>query len=133
MLAYFPGSSSSIRDVPLCSSTCDNWFEACMNDIICTGDWLEEFLVALEEGSNSCSGRECLTFAEVFRDGRGLCNRIWGNAYFYAEDEDNCTVLFFDRDMGNPNSQLSFPVDSAASGGVTNSIILIIVGLLLSF
>ena len=45
---------------------------------------------------------------------------MWGNAFFYSEDETNCTVMAFDGSGPNPNYQLRFPVvvDTAGSAGV---------------
>jgi hypothetical protein len=43
---------------------------------------------------NTCSElQECRTFAEVYGDGRTLCNTIWDTGYLYSEDENNCFVF----------------------------------------
>ncbi|XP_075437422.1 riboflavin-binding protein-like isoform X2 [Ascaphus truei] len=31
-------SATGIRDLPLCHGFCDHWFDACKEDLICTGD-----------------------------------------------------------------------------------------------
>lgn len=110
MTYYFSAGIEYVRDIPVCASYCDDWFEACKNDMTCVDDWFANFLQALNEGYNTCPAEsECMTFEEVFADGRGLCNRMWGGTLVYSEDEDNCTVMEFDPDMPNPNFQLSFP------------------------
>ena len=81
---------------------------------------MEDFDFA-EDGVNTCpSNSQCITFEERYGDARGLCNQMWGNAFFYSEDEDNCTVMAFDGTMANPNFQLSFPTDAGQKVGVAS-------------
>lgn len=50
--------------------------------------------------------QECKTFAELYGDGRTLCNRIFGDSFEYSDDLENAyTMWFFDRD--NPNDAVS--------------------------
>ena len=111
MLGYFkiPGTAGYIQNVPVCADYCDAWFEACKDDLTCVEDWLADFDYA-ENGNNTCPANStCVTFREMYGNGEGLCNRMWGVAFFYSTDQDNCTVMAFDNTMGNPNSRLSFP------------------------
>ena len=43
MLAHFqrPDKPNDIRDVPICKTYCDEWFEACKNDMTCVEDWID--------------------------------------------------------------------------------------------
>ena len=34
----------------------------------------------------------CHTFHEVYINGEGLCNRMWGSAYHYSTTRENCGV-----------------------------------------
>ena len=119
MLGYFEINKTGAYDkVPVCSSYCNNWFEACKDDMTCVDNWLDNFIQAIEEGMNTCPrppNESCMTFGEVYVDGRGLCNRLWKSTYFYSEDEDNCTVMAFDPNMPNPNNQLTFPSGAATT------------------
>ena len=84
-------------------------------------DWLADFDYHIIHGNNMCpENSTCVTFEEQYGDGRGLCNAMWGDAFFYSEDETNCTVMAFDGSGPNPNYQLRFPVvvDTAESAGV---------------
>lgn len=112
MLGYFQiGTTGYIQHVPVCASYCERWFQACRNDLTCVEDWLADFDYA-EDGINSCPmNSSCLTFEQRYGNATGLCNRMWGNAFFYSEDEDNCTVMAFDGTQENPNFQLSFPIE----------------------
>ena len=115
MLGYFQiGTSGYIRNVPVCASYCDAWFEACRNDLTCVEDWLEDFDSTIH-GANICpTNSPCVTFEQMYGNAEGLCNKMWGEAFIYSTDTDNCTVMVFNNTMRNPNYQLSFP---GTSGG----------------
>jgi len=93
--------------VPICSSVCDGWFEACKDDHICVQDVLNgyEFLA---NGSNRCpKNSQCKTYKEMFGNGEGLCNKMWNTSYVYTEekaDQSNCMVMSFNGT--NPNSRV---------------------------
>lgn len=118
MLGYFQiDASGYISHVPVCASYCERWFAACRTDLTCVADWLADFDYAVN-GNNSCPANStCTTFEQQYGDARGLCNRMWGDAFFYSEDEDNCTVMAFTGP--NPNFQLTFPATVMASTGPT--------------
>lgn len=113
MLDYFQlGSTPAVQNVPVCASYCNEWFEACRSDFTCVENWFDALNNAIANGSaagincSSPGAPACRTFEDIFTDGRGLCNRMWGDTFFYSEDEDNCTVMEFNSDMPNPNFEL---------------------------
>ena len=124
MLGYFEiGTTGYIQGVPVCASYCDAWFEACRNDFTCVDNWLEDFDFALD-GVNSCPGpgnSTCVTFEQMYGNGTGLCNRMWGEAFFYSTDADNCTVMAFNNTMSNPNYRLSFPRSEGQPTAISTS------------
>ena len=130
MLGYFQiGTSGYIRDVPVCASYCDDWFEACKNDLTCVENWLHDFTKDAN-GTNVCpmnsTGPGCITFREMYGSGEGLCNKMWGKAFYYSIDTDNCTVMAFDGGMVNPNIRLSFPEDQPGvsdNGSVQSTVV----------
>ena len=115
MLGYFEiNDTGYIQHVPVCASYCDRWFEACKNDFTCVENWLVDFDFA-ENGNNSCpANSQCVTFEQMYGNGSGLCNRMWGNAFFYSENAENCTVMSFDPNNDNPNFQLTFPSEDGS-------------------
>ena len=121
MLGHFEiDNTGYISHVPICASYCNLWFDACRTDRTCVVDWLADFDYTLD-GNNTCpADSTCRTFEEVYGDGEGLCNLMWGDAFFFSEDVDNCTVMAFDNAMPNPNFQLSFP--NMATRGVVLSV-----------
>ena len=91
-------------------------------------NWLDDYSFAAD-GTNSCPVRStCISFEERYGDARGLCNRMWGSAFFYSEDENNCTVMAFTGE--NPNFRLTFPADLGSV--VLGSYHLVSLGVLLS-
>ena len=62
-----PILSSGIRAVnrvPICSKYCDDWFEACKDDMTCAQDWLNGF--NFTSNVYSClTSSTCRTFSEV--------------------------------------------------------------------
>nr|CAD7463869.1 unnamed protein product [Timema tahoe] len=60
--------------VPLCSSDCEAWFEACIDDYTCTDNWVQNFKWA--GGTNQCHpGSECRTFRETFETAENFCHK----------------------------------------------------------
>ena len=115
MLRYFqPEADIIIMNVPVCMEYCDAWFDACKDDYTCFENWLEEYESALTL-TNCSAPYTCRTFREVYRNGKGLCDTIWGTDYVYSTDPDNCTVMTFNNSMPNPNFKLTFP----RSGGLS--------------
>ena len=116
MLGYFEiGKTGYIQNVPVCADYCNTWFDACRNDLTCVENWLEDFDFAIN-GNNSCpANSSCVTFEEMYGNAEGLCNKMWGNAFYYSTDTDNCTVMAFNNTMRNPNYQLTFPVSGSLS------------------
>ena len=112
MLGYFQiGATGYIQNVPVCASYCDAWFEACTckDDVTYVENWLHDF-TRDTNGSNICPiNSSCITFEEMYGSGKGLCNKMWGGAFYYSNDIDNYTVMGFDSSMVSPNTRLSFP------------------------
>ena len=126
MLGYFEIEKTGyIRNVPVCASHCDAWFEACKDDLTCVENWLHDFAKD-DDGNNTCPvNSTCVTFQEMYGNGKGLCNRMWGDAFYYSTNMDNCTVMAFNNSMINPNIKLSFPKTSASStnGSIQSTVV----------
>lgn len=117
MLDYFQvRDTPGILNVPVCASYCDDWFDACRNDLTCVENWL----ATVDRGvPNSCPpDSPCITFEAMFQNGKGICDKMWKPAIIYSEDVDNCTVMQFDANMPNPNFQLSFGGEKALQSSI---------------
>ncbi|XP_023647531.1 retbindin [Paramormyrops kingsleyae] len=76
-----PRLPGSFQGVPLCHSFCRDWFDACKVDRMCSGDegWLSQ--------RNNCTG-DCVTYQQMYQDGRGLCGHIGAGSFTPVEDDD---------------------------------------------
>ncbi|XP_013411781.1 riboflavin-binding protein-like [Lingula anatina] len=112
-LVRFPAATKgNVKGIPICAKYCNDWFEACKDDRTCVADWLADF--DFSRGENHCpTGSQCRTFADVYKNGQGLCERMWGEAFTY-ETSNNCMVMKFDPNKPNPNAQVQ-PKSSKAS------------------
>lgn len=93
----------ALDGVPICAEYCDNWFDACKDDYTCAENWLEDFNYT--SNVYSCpAASECLKFSQIYTDGKGLCDKMWGKSFKY-EKSDNCMVMWFDGK--NPNGDVT--------------------------
>ncbi|EDO43863.1 predicted protein, partial [Nematostella vectensis] len=88
-------SAGAIHGVPICSSYCDSWFDACKNDQICVEDVLTGYEFN-QHGINSCPvNSTCQTYASMFKNGEGLCNKMWNTSYTYSTDKSVCMEMTY--------------------------------------
>ncbi|KAK3596055.1 hypothetical protein CHS0354_032584 [Potamilus streckersoni] len=106
VVKWIAPSNDTFVNVPICASYCDAWFDACKNDLTCALNWLTDYDRYPDHGLNKCAvNRPCITFAEMFHNGTGLCNQMWGDAFRY-ETSSNCMVMDFDQNGPNPNNKV---------------------------
>ncbi|KAJ8363381.1 hypothetical protein SKAU_G00122120 [Synaphobranchus kaupii] len=79
-----PHKPASIQGVPLCRSFCRDWFEACRTDLTCTRNRVSDRKKS--PPGNNCTGN-CVTYQQIYQDGRDLCETLWGDAFVTVEDE----------------------------------------------
>ena len=67
--------------------------------------------------------------SEVYTDGAGICNLLWGDSFFYStysstdpDSERECLVPSFPADQANPNDAAieNLFADEIDNGGVDN-------------
>lgn len=95
-----PSYPSAILNAPVCADFCDGWFDACKNDLTCAKNWITDFKMT-GDGTNSCKQR-CQSFSNFFRDGKELCEVMWGSSFVYKKTD--CLQLNFTAP--NPNDKL---------------------------
>jgi len=100
--------------VPVCSGFCDNWFEACKTDQICVENVLKDYNFTVH-GENICpEDKNCTTYEMMYRNGKNLCEKMWGDSYIYTEanaDYSNCLMM----DGSNPTVESKGFADTASS------------------
>lgn len=107
----------AIQGVPLCANECDDWFDACKNDTICVENVLEDYNKTMNNGKVCPTSNECETYTQKYGNGKGLCEKMWGNSYKYVKankEKDNCMVLWFAPGTENPNANVLKEVSASA-------------------
>ncbi|XP_051868772.1 riboflavin-binding protein-like [Pristis pectinata] len=109
-----PNNSYSIFHVPICESFCDDWFAACMNDRTCVRNWITDW--QWDEHGNNCVN-ECIPYREMYRNGKDLCENMWGTSFKVPSCP--CDCLMMDHDDNNVvqhlqlhNSGISNPAEA---------------------
>ncbi|OCT59377.1 riboflavin-binding protein [Xenopus laevis] len=89
-----PDSDTGIHNLPLCSGFCDQWFEACKDDLICK---------LTNETIPRCADA-CVPYKQMFKsEGKDLCNGIWGNSL--VASPEGCTCV---NPVGEGENQENF-------------------------
>lgn len=97
-----PDFPSAIKKAPICASFCDEWYDACKNDLTCGRNWLTDFNLTAD-GVNTCKN-PCKNFSDYFTDGKDLCEGKWGQTFVYKENDVDCLKMNFTSP--NPNDEL---------------------------
>ncbi|KAJ6659556.1 hypothetical protein lerEdw1_018791 [Lerista edwardsae] len=58
-----PNRKAAIKSVPVCKSFCDDWYEACKNDLTCVRNWLTDWEID-DKGENQCK-HKCISYSKV--------------------------------------------------------------------
>lgn len=97
-----------IINVPLCASDCDDWFEACKDDLTCSDNW-SKYWEWTKQG-NMCI-KECKTFKEYFKDSRNFCTNIFDRSFQYKTGTPgvDCFSLWpkLSKSGDNPNTNVA--------------------------
>ena len=85
-----------IKDVPVCSGFCDEWYEACKMDQICVENIIDDYNFT-SNGENFCpSDKNCTTYELMYGNGKNLCEKMWASSYIYTQpnaDYSNCLMM----------------------------------------
>ena len=87
-----------VVQIPLCASACDEWFDACKDDLTCSNNWGNYSTWNWKTGM--CK-MECKTFKEYFGGPEKFCNKIFNHSFSYSRGTPgkDCFILW-------PNSTL---------------------------
>ncbi|XP_053152968.1 retbindin isoform X2 [Hemicordylus capensis] len=101
-----PQRPTAVRAVPLCESFCNQWYEACKEDLTCARNWLTDWRWGPD--GNNCS-QDCISYGQMYRDGKELCKTIWDDSFTVSKDPCECLTL---TTSDPPFSAYSHLVDS---------------------
>ena len=58
---------SSLKHLPICSGYCDEWYQACAEDLACAANWITDWNYT-DNGNNHCRAEaKCSEFDQVHR------------------------------------------------------------------
>ncbi|CAH1799386.1 unnamed protein product [Owenia fusiformis] len=91
------------KDIPICASVCDQWYNACQDEYTCTDNWYIGFNNT--SGMNKChEGTQCLKYPEYFPTSKSFCENIWDKSFKVVPDDEPCMHFSYDATSGNnPN------------------------------
>lgn len=102
-LIKFLSVEGNVESVPVCAEYCNSWFDACKDDLTCAKDWATGFNYT--GGGYYCkTDSTCQTFEQVYKNGEGLCNAMWGKWFKYETNSKNCMKMWFTG--SNPNTDV---------------------------
>lgn len=68
-------ASERFYQVPLCASDCDEWYDACKDDLTCVQNWGKDF--KWKGGTNECPQEsKCLKFSVIYKNSRTFCEKV---------------------------------------------------------
>lgn len=92
-------------EVPLCQSNCDDWFNACKDDLTCAYTWNSGFVWQRKNNgrgglTNVCKpGSECRTFRDTYKTPRDFCENVWGPKDYRVVTDDSPCVNFIEQEL----------------------------------
>lgn len=112
-----------IVDMPLSSTMVDAWYNACANDLFCTGDSGSYFdlpsLTCIKPNSSQTETTTCRKFSNIYANSSDMITRMWDNSFAYGGPTDfvfpqRGAAPFDNINVINPNNAI------AANSGKTN-------------
>ncbi|XP_077183353.1 retbindin [Paroedura picta] len=85
-----PQRPTAVLAVPLCQNFCEQWYDACKEDLTCARNWLTDWHWGPD--GNNCS-QECISYGQMYKDGKELCETIWDDSFVASTDPCECLTL----------------------------------------
>ncbi|XP_075688671.1 riboflavin-binding protein-like isoform X2 [Rhinoderma darwinii] len=82
-----PNISAAFQGVPLCQSFCDGWFEACKSDLVCTHNFITDWII--DDNGNHCRN-DCIPYNQMYGNGTDLCQSAWGPSFVVSASPCRC-------------------------------------------
>ncbi|XP_023932227.1 folate receptor alpha-like [Lingula anatina] len=91
------------KDVPLCASECNRWWDACKHEFTCYVNWYND-VVRDANGLNICGpGQQCRRYDAIYNSSTNFCETIWDFSFKVTPDDQPCMKFGFDVNKPNPN------------------------------
>ncbi|KAJ7332789.1 hypothetical protein JRQ81_014969 [Phrynocephalus forsythii] len=82
---------AAIESVPVCQHYCDDWYDACKDDLTCVNNWLTDWEID-EKGENHCKN-ECIPYRKMYANGTDLCESMWGHSLKVSDSACLCLQM----------------------------------------
>ena len=92
------------KNLPLCKSTCDGWWEACQHDKTCVIDWSKGFKWS-KDGNTCPQNSLCKSIQMLFSNSTFFCETIYGPYDYKVVSDDQCITFNFTGE--NPNTKVA--------------------------
>ena len=82
--------------MPVCSDVCDQWFDACKNDLICVENVLLDYNFTVHDENFCPANKSCITYQAMYGNGKNLCEKMWAGSYNYTipnSKYSNCLMM----------------------------------------
>jgi len=91
-------------NLPLCTATCDNWWDACKFDKTCVINWSKGFKWS-KDGNVCPQNSSCELIQTLFKNSTFFCENVYGPNDYKVVSNEHC--LTFDFIGKNPNTNIS--------------------------
>ncbi|RWS25807.1 folate receptor gamma-like protein, partial [Leptotrombidium deliense] len=91
-------------EVPLCASSCEQWWNACRDQFTCAYNWQTDFIWV--NGVNRCN-TTCKQFKEMYKNSVDFCESVFDHSWKYTDDSKPCMRISFDNDSENNNRNVA--------------------------
>ncbi|KII63456.1 Folate receptor gamma [Thelohanellus kitauei] len=88
--SYNNSITEVLRGIPLCSSDCDSWYDACKNDYTCSTTWYSNSFGTVN-GTPVCQ-MECKRFKDYHPNSKQFCESIFQGMFKYSNGGDRCCM-----------------------------------------
>lgn len=121
-VGYFKGAyKGSFTGVPICSTFCDAWFDACKSDLTCAKNWITDFDQNAAKENKCKPTSPCKSFSDVYGNAEGLCQEMWGASFKYVKSkvEHDCMHLNASDPLGiSANFKVAEKLSKVPSSGI---------------
>ena len=92
--------------VPLCASDCDEWFDACKDDLTCSNNWGN---YKTWNWTTGMCKMKCKSFKEYFGGPENFCNTLFNYSFKYTKGTpgEDCLLLWPDGSRSDANTRVA--------------------------
>ena len=92
--------------MPVKASYCNAWYDACKDDMVCTGPNRRhsETKACMARNAENKNTAACQKYSDVYTGGKDMCETMWGKSFVYESEETKAYTMTFPEGTVNPNN-----------------------------